>query len=73
MTRPPRFENAEDAAQFLLEHGDIGHFLTVEQFSRFVEFLAETADGDASLPAILLEFFRGEIERFDEIVSGGNE
>ena len=73
MTRPPIFDSTEGAAEYLAQHDKLSFYLTVTQYSRFVEFLAETADGDASLPAILLEFFRGEIERFDEIVSGGNE
>ena len=73
MTRPPVFDSTEDAAEYLAQHDKLSFYLTVTQYGRFVEFLAETADGDASLPAIMLEFFRGEIERFDEIVNGGNE
>jgi hypothetical protein len=38
-----------------------------------VEFTYLWADGGTSLPALFLAFYRGEIERFDQIVSGGNE
>jgi hypothetical protein len=29
MTRPPVFDSTEDAAAYLLEHGIIGHYLTL--------------------------------------------
>jgi hypothetical protein len=73
MTRPPVFDSTEDAAAYLLEHGIIGHYLTPAQYARLVEFAYLWADGGTSLPALFLAFYRGEIERFDQIVSGGNE
>jgi hypothetical protein len=72
MTRPPIFDSTADAAEFLVQHGEIGHYLTIEQYRRFLEFLFLWADGGTSLPVIMMEFYRGEIERFDEIVNGGD-
>jgi hypothetical protein len=70
MTRPPIFDSTADAAEYLAQHDKLSSYLSVSQYARLIEFLAETADGDISLPAILTAFFRGEIERFDEITNG---
>jgi hypothetical protein len=71
MKRSPIFETTADAAEFLAQHDRLAHFLTVCQYARFLEFLCEASDGDTALPALLLEFFRGELSRLDNIVNGG--
>jgi hypothetical protein len=70
MTRPPIFDSTADAAEYLAQHDKLGHYLTVCQHARFIAFLHETSDGDIGLPALLLQFFRGEIMRLDEILNG---
>ena len=70
MAMPPVFATIGDAAEYLVEHGEIGHYLTVPQYGQFLEFTYLWADGGTSLPALMLELFRGEIERLDEITNG---
>ena len=70
MTRPPIFDSTADAAEFLAQHDKLSHYLTACQYARLVQFMYETSDGDIGLPALLLQFFRGEIRRLDEILSG---
>jgi hypothetical protein len=72
MTRPPVFDSTEDAAEYLAQHDKLSFYLTVTQYGRLIEFVYLWADGGTSLPALTLSFFRGEIERFDELVNGDN-
>jgi hypothetical protein len=68
MAIPPVFATTSDAAEYLAQHGKIGHYLTVAQYSRLVAFAFLWADGGTSLSALMLEFYRGEIQRLDEII-----
>ena len=70
MPIPPRFETFEDAGEFLLNHDSLTAVLTPYQYARFIDFVFSQSDGEASLPLLALEFFRLEIQLFDNLMSG---
>ena len=72
MAIPPVFATIGNAARYLLQHGEIGNFVTPLQYNRLIEFVYLWGDGGTSLPALMLEFYRGEIERLDEITNDDN-
>jgi hypothetical protein len=67
---PPIFNDTAEVAEFLAQHDKFGHFLVIHQYCRFIEFLHQWSDGGTSLPALMMEFFRREIERLDRINNG---
>jgi hypothetical protein len=44
--------------------------LAVEDVAPFIEFIYHQADGDMPLPSLVLQFFRGKIERIDRELGG---
>jgi hypothetical protein len=50
MARPPIFDSMADAAEFLAQHNNLGHYLTVCQYARFIQFLYEISDSVPQLP-----------------------
>ena len=69
MPIPPRFETVEQASEFMLEHDALTAVLTPHQFGRLIGFIFTWADGESSLPLLVIEFYRTEIQRLDNIIN----
>jgi hypothetical protein len=68
----PRFDTLDDAARFTVTHHRLPSILAVEDVAPFIEFIFHHADDDMPLPSLVLQFFRGKIERIDRELGGAS-
>jgi hypothetical protein len=61
----PRFESLDDAAGFVVRHHRLPSILTIEDVAPFIEFIYDHADGESTLPSMVLQYFRLKIESID--------
>ena len=67
----PRFDTIDAAAAFVVQHHRLPQILSASDVGAFIRFLYNEADGEADLPSLTLQFFRGKIQRLDSELGGG--